>query len=245
MPRAGPRVARRGLLRAAVIVTLAFGLIIVTLTLSSSQETSASSANAQCQAATDLNRRRHDQDPVTRGSSTMAVLGDSFAQGVGLADPRAQSWPTLAGRALNRTTIVNAVGSTGFANPGFCGGQDYSTRIRQVLATRPTTVVVQGGLNDSTLGEQRLRGGALATLKGLRGVPTVLVVGPTASPATDRAKVERVDAILRDVAEAERRPYLSALDWQLPYVSDGLHPTLEGQREYAERIVESLTGPDL
>lgn len=240
MSRARLRVDRRGLLGAIVGAVLVAAVVVTVTLLNGSQETSASSAAAQCQVVTGLNLRRHDQDPVTRGPSTMTVLGDSFAQGVGLADPRSQSWPTLVGRALNRTTTVNAVGSTGFANPGFCGGQDYPARIQQVITSRPATVVVQGGLNDLTLSEQRVRDGARAVLEGLRSVPTVLVVGPTVPPAADRAKVERVDAILRDTAKAERRPYLSMLDWQLPYISDGLHPTVEGQREYADRIALSL-----
>ena len=190
----------------------------------------------------ELNRSRHDDDPVTIGRTTAVVLGDSYAQGLGLPDPRAQSWPALVGKDRDWTTYVNAVGATGFVNGGFCGNEQFAARLEAVLGRQPQIVVVQGGLNDSYLDATTVGAAAGALLDRLGEVPTVIVVGPTVPSAGRAQPIGQLDAALRIVTAAHHRRYVSALSWAFSYQSDHIHPTVDGHRDYAAQLEAVLKG---
>lgn len=190
-----------------------------------------------CEAVTAQNVQRHDDSPVVTGGPVAVVLGDSYAQGAGLDDPRA-SWPTPLGQAHGWTTYVNAVGGTGFSNGGYCGGQDYRSRTAAVLAHRPDVVIVQGGLNDTDAGAWDERAAVAGVLADLVAVPQVIVVGPVAAPSRPDADV--VDEQMRAVTEQAGRRYVSALGWPVPFSSDQLHMTPAGHPQFAQLVAAAL-----
>ncbi|MDX6284470.1 MAG: hypothetical protein QOH03_5541, partial [Kribbellaceae bacterium] len=92
--------------------------------------------------------RTHGSKPVTNGSPTAVVLGDSYTAGQGLTD-RTQAWSTVLGRLEGWRTYAEAVSGTGLTNNGPCTKADYGSRLPQALAHHPQILVVQGGLNDT------------------------------------------------------------------------------------------------
>lgn len=87
--------------------------------------------------------------PVTTGSPIVVVLGDSYSSGYALTQPR-PAWPKQLGQIEHWEVYVDAVAGTGFVNGGFCS-QPYTGRVQQVLAHRPQRVIVQVGINDSSV----------------------------------------------------------------------------------------------
>lgn len=168
----------------------------------------------------------------------MAVIGDSYTQGVGLADQQRQAWPTLLGSAKRLTTYVDGIGRTGFTNGGFCGGQEYEKRIDALLTARPELVIVQGGLNDTDASDEEIDSTAEHVLSALAGVPRVVVVGPPPAPSVPGAT--RVDALLQRVTTSAGRQYVSTVHWNLPYLPDQLHLTSGGHAEFARLLSESI-----
>jgi lysophospholipase L1-like esterase len=220
-------------------------LLFVVLLLASACSEGASTRAAdetksRCKQALQVNALRGDARPVSTGRATAVVLGDSYAQGIpGDTDPRSVTWPAPLGRRLGWTTYVNAMGATGFVNPGFCGGQQYATRVAAVLALHPAVVVVEGGLNDSRFAS-KVPAAADDLLRALAAVPTVYVLGPTAAPALDLASLQTVDAELASAARAAHRRYISAIKWKLPFISDGVHLTVAGQQQFAALIADVI-----
>ncbi len=171
---------------------------------------------------------------VSGSGPRIAVIGDSYAVGAGLAK-RADSWPSyLPGRV--RVDAFSGSGFSGAASP--CSGVAYADRVSRVLATHPSLVVVEGGLNEYDVPTAQVEAGARRLLRRLDGVP-VLLVGPARAPAR-AAQVDRVDTALARVAAEAGVRYLSAKDWRLSYQSDRLHPTAAGQRVFGTAVAEAL-----
>lgn len=166
------------------------------------------------------------------------MIGDSYSQGSGLDDPREQDWSTLAGRMAGWTTHVAAVGLTGFVNGGYCGGQEFVTRVDAALSWRPDLVIVQGGLNDDTADSATLSRQAVDLLRRLDAVPAVAVVGPPDVPK--RQHEAATDAVLRHAAEAAGRRYVSMLHVRFPLLADQLHMSPEGHRQFAAQVVAAV-----
>lgn len=174
---------------------------------------------------------------VTDGSTKVAILGDSYSVGAGLAD-RSKAWPTLAGRAEGWATHVAGVGGTGFVNAGPCGEQSFGQRLEDVLAVKPQILIIAGGVNDADLAPSEVQTSASALLHLTASVPTVIVVGPANAPA--KSNLPAVDAALAKAATANGRKYVSALNWELEFQPDGLHPTEAGQAVYARNIEAAI-----
>lgn len=188
-----------------------------------------------CASIRALNAGRHDDVPVATGERSVVVIGDSYGQGSGLDDPREQSWSTLAGRQAGWTTHVDAVGSTGFTNEGYCGGQEFAARVDAALAQTPDLVIVQGGLNDDTADSAALSRQAGDLLRRLNAVPAVAVIGPPDVPA--RQHEAATDAVLREATKAAGRRYISMLDVPMSLLPDQLHMTPEGHEQFAALVV--------
>jgi acyl-CoA thioesterase-1 len=54
------------------------------------------------------------------------------------------------------------------------------------------------------------------------------------------AQVPRVDAALAGVAASQGVEYLSAKDWALDYLPDGVHLTAHGSRDFGTRVAAAL-----
>jgi acyl-CoA thioesterase-1 len=134
---------------------------------------------------------------------------------------------------------MNAVGGTGFTNPGACGDAAFSTRIPTVLATKPQMLLVQGGLNDFGARPADLERAANAFLDRVKSVPHVVLVGPTDAPARS-AGARTVDEVLARVAAAHHVEYVSTFGWRDQFNAEGLHLTAAGQRDYAAQLAAAI-----
>jgi acyl-CoA thioesterase-1 len=164
----------------------------------------------------------------------VAVVGDSYAQGLGLEDSR-RSWPArLPGRV-----VVDGFSGSGFSSEASrCPGVDYGSRLDRALAVHPDLVVFEGGLNDVDVSPTRVTRSATELLARLDGVPAV-VVGPPAAPRR-AGGAAHVDALLAEVAAAAGVPYVRTLSWRLDYLPDRLHLTVAGHREFGDRVAAAL-----
>lgn len=170
---------------------------------------------------------------VSSGTKPVAVLGDSYAAADFLADP-SDGWVSQLGKAEGWATSVSGIGGTGFINGGPCGTQHFSTRVADVLDSKPRMVIVEGGLNDHGKPVDAIELSVSALLDSLAEVPEVVVVGPTDAPAiTDD---EAVDAAMKSAVERVGRTYISAYGWELGFLPDGIHMTADGHASYASKL---------
>jgi acyl-CoA thioesterase-1 len=168
------------------------------------------------------------------GGPRVAVIGDSWSQGSGLADPGA-SWPSR----LDGRVVVDGFGGSGFtAQASPCLDVAFPLRVGRALATDPDLVVVQGGLNDFDVSPSVVRAGAERTLRALEG-HEVVVVGPAAAPLR-AAGAARVDAVLAEAAAAAGVPYVRTAGWELEYLPDRLHLTAAGHQVFGDAVREAL-----
>ncbi len=219
--------------RARLLAT-ALGLFLaatmVTVWLSSS---SGAGGGGSCDGLALAAAQRAGQD--TGRGPRVAVIGDSYAVGLGLTDP-AEAWPSrLPGR----------IHVDGFSGSGFSEGaspcRDVSYADRAPAALRDAElVVVEGGLNDVGRSDTEIASGFAALMDAVGDVP-VLVVGPPRAPA--RAEhAPHVDDLLAGLAERHGAAYLSTIALDLPYLDDDLHLTAKGHRLLGDAVAAELEG---
>ena len=166
-----------------------------------------------------------------RGAAGVVALGDSYTAGDWLED-RSQGW------AYAVAADVAGVGMTGYTNGGYCGGDSFSERLSTVTDLHPSTLIIQGGLNDSEASAANIEEAASDLLEDVAGIETVVLVGPTNAPA--KSDLEKVDRALAAAAADHQREYVSTLGWDLEFLPDRLHLTPAGHAEFAELVKERL-----
>lgn len=194
-------------------------------------------ANAEgCEAVTAYLEENGAVQTVGDGPTRVTVLGDSYSAGDGLVTAggtRDERWVNVYAETAGATVTLDAVGMTGFVNGGFCGGQEYTSRAA-TLAAPADMVIVQGGVNDWQASPADVRDAAADLLDAVPDGTPVVVVGPATTP--ERGALPDIDAALEDAAVEHGACYVSALDWDLPMLPDGLHMTAAGHAEYAAHI---------
>jgi lysophospholipase L1-like esterase len=181
----------------------------------------------------------HGSKPVTSGSPTAAVLGDSYSAGFALEDPRS-AWSTVLGRLEGWRTYVEGVSGTGLTTGGPCDGEDFNARLPDALGHDPEILVVQAGLNDAYSPQGSREAALTRLLDQASEVPRVIVVGPPAAPVVRLPVLRRVDGEMRAACRPPRCTYVSTLDWKLPFGFDGVHLTPAGHVAFAALVSESL-----
>lgn len=189
--------------------------------------------------------RKLQEGQVTKGSTTVAVLGDGLADGYGLPGGPKQAWPALVGTQRHWTTMVNGVADSGYVAGGYCGHQRFSYRLAQVLALHPSVVIVEGGTGDiasSTKKDFRDRfvKAARHVLGQLKTVPHVVVVGPLPTSSTPSAEEQLVDTALSKIAATKGETYVSALQWRLPSAPHGDRTDVRTEAAIAAQLERSL-----
>lgn len=162
--------------------------------------------------------------------SSVAILGDSYTAGDEL-DDRRQGWAYMVG------SDIAGVGRTGFVNGGYCGNHTYGERLDSVLALKPKTLIIQGGLNDWQAAD-KVADAAGALLARTGSVPRVVMVGPPDVPGRDGEAA--VDQALRSAVSISDAEYVSALDWDLEFLPDQTHLTPAGHAAFAANVASAL-----
>lgn len=203
------------------------------------RNSTATAATAEaCEAVTELNELRDDAQPIGDGETAALILGDSYAQGQYLADPKAEAWSTLVAAPLGWTVTVDAVGGTGLVNDGPCDGQSIEQRAAEIGPAPADIVVIEAGLNDPP--DERL-GEALRTTIASLAAERVIVIGPVDAPDRDFERASAIDQILAEVSADLDALYVSALLWDtLTFLDDGVHLDPAGHADYASRVVGAL-----
>lgn len=192
----------------------------------------------QCEQVTRLNEQRGNAS-IGSGTSSVLILGDSYAQGQYLADPVDQAWSTLVAEPMDWTVTVDAVGGTGLVNEGPCGDQNFVQRAAQGRSD-VDILVVQTGLNDPA--DDRLATNLAATIAEVDAA-TVIVIGPALAPARDAEAVQKVSNALRDAAVDAGAEFIDTTGWDgLTFLDDGVHLAPVGHERYAERVAFVLAG---
>ncbi|MER7796663.1 SGNH/GDSL hydrolase family protein [Microbacterium sp. NPDC096154] len=183
--------------------------------------------------------RYGEVEPLGRGARGVTVLGDSYSAGDTLSD-RGQRWTDeLVRLEPDLTVTLDAVGGTGYANPGLCGDESFRDRIGRALEVSDgDPLIIQGGINDVFAHPADLEAAVDDVLAHAEAAGEVVLIGPIDAPATDRER--DVDALLAREAQRHGFAYISTLEWRLPFGADRLHLTAEGHRAYAERVRDAL-----
>lgn len=223
---------RRIVIVAALATALVAGLAAaVTLTR-------AQAGHPGCADIRAYQERYGQVETISRGDRSLTVLGDSYSAGDTLGD-RGQRWvDVLAQLEPDLSITVDAVGSTGFANPGLCGEDAFRDRIGRAVAHSDDALVVQGGINDTVIDPAALERAVTDVLDEAAAVPRVAVIGPIDAPATHGE--ERIDDLLAREAAERGMTYVPTLRWELPFGPDRLHLTSAGHHAYAERVRAEL-----
>lgn len=172
-------------------------------------------------------------DPIGSGTREVAVVGDSYTEGMELEDPR-QSWVATFAEQAGATVDADAASGTGFTNPGPCEQGDFASR----TAPGGGLLVVQGGLNDIDAPGDQIEAAACGVIAKASG--DVVIVGPPAAPARDHGDVEKVDQALGDAGAECGARYVSTLDWDLDYTDGGLHMTPAGHHTFGTMVAAQL-----
>lgn len=215
---------------AALVAVLAVLVGVAVAGVARDQAHASRTETCRSVAAASADRRSE----VTGTGPTVAVIGDSYAQGAHLDDPAA-GWPArLEGRV-----VVDGFAGSGFSTTASdCRNVSFDRRVDLALATEPELVVVQGGLNDFDATTEAIRAGVRRVLQALQG-REVVVLGPPQAPRRATA-VGRVDAILAEETAAAGVPYVRTSGWKLEYLDDRLHLTPDGHALFGDSVAAAL-----
>lgn len=174
---------------------------------------------------------------VTGEGARTLVIGDSWSVGLG-QDDLALSWA----RQLSGEVHVAGFSGSGFsARASGCGRVSFHDRAPSALAAaRPQLVVVEGGLNDHDQPAAAIEHGFRALMADLAG-QHVVVIGPAGAPARSH-DMPRVEDLLEDLSTEYGVPYVATSDLDLPYLSDRLHLTGAGHRDFGHAVAERIAG---
>jgi len=219
---------------AGIATMAAAGLValVAVLVVSASGSQAQPTVAESCEAIHTASAVRRAE--VSGSGPTVAVIGDSYSQGLGLADPR-QSWPSR----LPGTVIVDGFAGSGFSDAASpCPREAYYHRVARALAADPGLVVLQGGLNEYDVPGTEIRHGLDRVLRDLAG-REVVMVGPPTAPRREGA-IARIDDLLAVVAQRHDVPYVRTSGWQLDYLPDRLHLTVSGHAAFGDGVAAAL-----
>jgi len=175
---------------------------------------------------------------IPGGERTTAILGDSYSAGDDLGDRR-DGWVFAFAQDTGDQVAVNSVGYTGYTAGGYCGDDQFATRVEQTLQDDPDRVIIQGGLNDVGADVDDISNAADSLIDQIDPATQIVLVGPPHAPQRADGEAE-VDRALRAVAEDHDALYVSTYGWDLSFNEQGLHLTAEGHEQFAAGVAAAL-----
>jgi lysophospholipase L1-like esterase len=177
------------------------------------------------------------------------VVGASFTAGIG-PDKPSLNWAVRLGELLDWRTVTLGVPGEGYSEPGLNDSGPLLRLFRHIdlASLHPNLIIVQAGHDDwrtsAPLEAQRVA----ALLRYLEGeAPYARLAFITAFSAQrvevrTSGRVSRANStIMRVIAAADPRAIIiNPYDWRFPRVSDGLHPTSEGDLIIARHVLSVL-----
>ncbi len=175
-------------------------------------------------------------------------LGDSYTDGTGATDSLA-GYVQVASSLLGLgDSWASGLAGTGYLNAGGRGKVAFGSRLQSdVLAYRPHTVVVAGGINDGERRPDDVRAAAAELFRriGSSGARLVVIAPwqlndpPTPGDVT-------LNAAIRAAAEEAGGLFVATTGWitdanRRRYVgSDGVHPTQAGHEYLGRRVAAAI-----
>jgi lysophospholipase L1-like esterase len=201
--------------------------------------TRAASEPPGCDDIRAYQERYGEVETLGHGSRTVAVIGDSYSAGDALSDRGSRWTDVLAEIGPDLTVRLDGIPFTGFVNSGACGPNAFPERIDRVVDASDDVLLIQGGLNDVYAEPENVAAAARDVLAAADGVEHVVLIGPVDVPGREGER--EIDEVLARAAQQTGVDYVSTLEWELPMARDRVHPTAEGHRLYAEKVLAALT----
>lgn len=181
-----------------------------------------------------------DQAGPATGTPAL-IIGDSYTTGWGL-EQEGDSWAYQTADSLDLAATVEGFPGTGYVTDGACGDNSFDARLKLPSSPPPTTVIIQGGINDAIFGKEitAIDTAARALCNRIQTTdPNALLVlvGPPTLPNTPDAPT--VSATLQRVANETGALYvdLSEVNFE---TTDGTHPDTRGHTAIAEAVISAI-----
>lgn len=182
---------------------------------------------------------------ITRPDATIVTIGDSIMAGFGL-DP-GDAWPELVAEQTSAPIVNLACSGAGFVMVGDCGA-DLPTIAADAVSLDPGIVILQSSDNDLEEDPAEIAASTRATVVALHAaLPEARIIGMSTlwnAPWEAPESIVRGSAALQSAVDAAGGTFISLgqpfqedpdlLQW------DGEHPTAEGQRVLADRVITAL-----
>lgn len=174
----------------------------------------------------------------------VAIVGDSFAVGVGANSSGDSYANVLAARGCWNLDLVARSGS------GYAASADpyvSFSRVAAVASAIPDVIIIQGSGNDR--GDARLfvaAAGLYATFRVVAPQARIVVVGPTGAPNAKHENIDNIRRTLRDAAGVAGVTFIDPkaegwLNAATDYAPDGIHPNTRGHARMATRVFDALS----
>lgn len=202
-----------------------------------------------------IGRLEAGQEPVR-----VVCFGDSIT-GVYYHTGSQRAWTDLLGLALKKTWPAARLEMINAGVSGHTTAQGLARMDRDVLSQRPDLVVVMFGMNDvakSTLPDFRRNLTGIVDRCQLAGAAVILCTpnSVTENPDRPNARLGEFSEAVRELARERRLPLADTFtewerqrrddpdEWSL-WMSETIHPNLNGHRRFAELIASALAGTEI
>jgi lysophospholipase L1-like esterase len=184
----------------------------------------------------------------TSAQLRLVVLGDSIASGTpSYGGQGASGWPAIVAQKLGFLSLLSAQPGTGYTKD-YGSGFAYPARVNDVIALRPTILIVEGSRNDvDAVATRRIAAEVLGKLHNALPQTKILVIGPLyldsensrTTPVNEAVKAAALSLSLTYVDTLKARWFTGSASRFIG--GDGIHPTDEGHRYIANLLVPLVT----
>ncbi|KGN39742.1 SGNH/GDSL hydrolase family protein [Knoellia aerolata] len=188
----------------------------------------------------------------TRPRGPVVFLGDSVTEGTSASNP-AKRWTALVAAELGQTEVNLGHARTGYLRrgpEGSCGSEpcpSFAQSVADVVAAKPSTVVVTGGGNDTGLPAGEVSAAVSTTLTSLRkALPDARIY--VVNPWWDLREVpDSLASLTASVQAAAKAAGVVALDTKQPLVGQpdlmvpgGTNPNDAGHAALAKAVAAAI-----